>query len=85
MPGGSVAIKTNDDVGRYFQTLKVLRQSNPLSPMLFDIVAHMFIIISEHAKVEGLIERVIPHLVDGALSIVQYVDDIILFIEHDFE
>jgi hypothetical protein len=28
---------------------------------------------------------VIPHLVDGGLSILQYVDDIILFIEHDLE
>jgi hypothetical protein len=26
---------------------------------------------------------VIPHLVDGGLSIIQYVDDTILFMEHD--
>jgi hypothetical protein len=32
--GGSVAIKVNDDVGKYFQTLKGLRQGDPLSPML---------------------------------------------------
>jgi hypothetical protein len=28
---------------------------------------------------------VIPHLVDGGLSIFQYADDIILFIEHDLK
>ena len=28
--GGSVAIKVNDDVGRYFQTKKGLRQGDPL-------------------------------------------------------
>jgi hypothetical protein len=33
------------------------------------------------AKIEG----VIPHLVDGGLSILQYADDTILFMEHDLE
>jgi hypothetical protein len=28
MSGGSVAIKVNDDVGKYFQTLKGLRQGD---------------------------------------------------------
>jgi hypothetical protein len=63
--GGSIAIKVNDDVGRYFQTLKGLRQGDPLSPMLFNIVADMLAIMIERAKNNGLIEGVIPHLVDG--------------------
>jgi hypothetical protein len=83
--GGSVAIKVNDDVGRYFQTLKGLRQGDPLSPMLFNIVADMLAIMIERAKNDGLIEGVIPHLVDGGLSILQYADDTILFMEHDLE
>jgi hypothetical protein len=32
---------------------------------------------------DGIIEGVAPHLVDGGLSILQYVDDTILFMEHD--
>jgi hypothetical protein len=28
---------------------------------------------------------VVPHLVDGGLSILQYVDDTILFMEHDLD
>jgi hypothetical protein len=32
--GGSVGIQVNDDIGHYFQTLKGLRQGDPLSPML---------------------------------------------------
>jgi hypothetical protein len=51
--GGSVAIKVNDDVGRYFQTQKGLRQGDPLSPMLFNIVADMLAITIERAKVDG--------------------------------
>jgi hypothetical protein len=83
--GGSVAIKVNDDVGRYFQTLKGLRQGDPISLMLFNIVADMLVIMIERAKNDGLIEGVIPHLVDGGLSILQYADDTILFMKHDLE
>jgi hypothetical protein len=39
----------------------------------------------ERAKYDGQIERVIPYLVDGDLSILQYADDMILFMEHDLE
>jgi hypothetical protein len=39
----------------------------------------------ERAKSGGQIEGVIPHLVDGGLSILQYADDTIIFIEHDLE
>jgi hypothetical protein len=66
---GSVAIKINDNVGCYFHTLKGLRQGNPLSPILFDILADMLATMIERAKVDGLIEGVVPHLVDGGISI----------------
>jgi hypothetical protein len=48
-------------------------------------VADMLAIMIERAKVDGQIEGLIPHLVDGGLSILQYADDIILFMEHDIE
>jgi hypothetical protein len=83
--GGSVAIKVNDDTGHYFRTKKGLRQGDQLSPMLFNIVADMLAIMIERAKIDGQIEGVIPHLVDGGLSILQYADDTILFMEHDLE
>jgi hypothetical protein len=67
---GSTAIKFNNDVGKYFCTLKGLQQGDPLSPILFNIVDAMLVIMIERAKVDGLIEGVIPHLVDGGLSIV---------------
>ena len=83
--GGSVAIKVNNDLGHYFQTKKGLRQGDPLSPILFNIVADMLTIMINRAKLDGQIEGVIPHLVDGGLSILQYADDTILFMEHDPE
>jgi hypothetical protein len=53
--------------------------------MLLNIVADMLAILIERAKSDGQIEGVIPHLVDGGLSILQYADDTILFMEHDLE
>jgi hypothetical protein len=53
--------------------------------MLFNIVADMLVILIECAKSDGQIEVVIPHLVDGGLSILQYADDTIIFMEHDLE
>src|SRR3954468_17744746 len=83
--GGSVAIKVNEDTGKYFQTKKGLRQGDPLSPLLFTIVADMLAILIERAKADGQIEGVVPHLIDGGLSILQYADDTILFMEHDLD
>jgi hypothetical protein len=63
--GGSVVVKVNDDVGKYLRTKKGLRQGDQMSPMLFNIVADVLVIIIERAKVEGHIQGVVPHLVDG--------------------
>ena len=45
----------------------------------------MLTIMIERAKTDGQIEGVVPHLVDGGLSILQYADDTILFMEHDLD
>jgi hypothetical protein len=45
----------------------------------------MLAIMIKRAKVDGLIDGAFPHLVDGGISILQYADDTILFMEHDFE
>lgn len=59
--GGSVAIKVNDDVGHYFQTKKGLRQGDPLSPIMFNLVADMLAILIERAKQDKQIEGVLLH------------------------
>src|SRR6266498_5281950 len=83
--GGSVAVNVNNEIGHYFQTRKGLRQGDPLSPLLFNIIADMLPVLIKRAKEYGQIGGVVPHLIDGGLSILQYVDDTILFIEHDLE
>lgn len=80
---GHVNIKINDQLSNNFQTKKGLRQGDPLSPVLFNIVVDMLAILINRAKREGHIEGVVPHLVDDGLSILQYADDTILFMNHD--
>ena len=71
--------------GPYFQTRRDLRQGDPMSPILFDIVADMLALLINRAKADGQIRGVIPHLLDDGLSILQYADDIIIFLDHDLE
>ena len=45
----------------------------------------MLAVMIGRAKEDGQFEGVIPHLVDGGLSILQYADDTIIFMDHDTE
>jgi hypothetical protein len=45
----------------------------------------MLAVLIKCAKSDGQISGIVSHLVDGGLSILQYVDDTILFMEHDIE
>ncbi|WVZ50197.1 LOW QUALITY PROTEIN: hypothetical protein U9M48_001474 [Paspalum notatum var. saurae] len=83
--GENVAVNVNGQNGSYFQTKKGLRQGDPLSPILFNIVADMLAIIINRAKSEGKVNGVIPHLVEDGLSILQYADDTVIFLDHDLE
>ena len=82
---GSVAIKVNDDVGHYFQMRKGVRQGDPLSPILFNIVVDMLAILIERAKENQQFKGVVPHLINDGLYILQYADDTIFFMEHNLE
>jgi hypothetical protein len=65
----------NDYTDNNFQTFKGLRQGDPLSPILFNIVADMLAILVNRAKRGGMIAGVVSHLVDDRLCILQYADD----------
>jgi hypothetical protein len=45
----------------------------------------MLAIIIERAKQDDQVSGLIPHLVEGGISILQYADDTILFMEHNLE
>jgi hypothetical protein len=82
---GSVCVQVNDDLGHFFQTGKGLRQGDPRSPILFNMVVDVLAILIERAKSQGFLNGVVPYLVEDGLSILQYADDTILFIDVDLE
>jgi hypothetical protein len=82
---GSVGIKVNENLGRFFQTKKVLRQGDALSALLFNLVTDMLNLLISRAKEEGRINGLVPHLVEGGISILQYADSTIMFMENDLE
>jgi hypothetical protein len=83
--GGSVAVNINDNVGHFFQMKKGLRQGDPLSPILFNIVTDILAILINREKEEGQIAGIVPHLVDDGISILQHVDNTIIFMDHDMD
>jgi hypothetical protein len=82
---GHVGIKINDQIGENFMTKKGLSQGDPLSPILFSIVVDILAILIKRAKNSGQIEGVVPHLVDDGLSILQYADDTLIFMDDNLE
>ena len=45
----------------------------------------MFAIILARAKEDGQVKGVVPNLIDGGLSILQYADDTFIIMDHDIE
>jgi hypothetical protein len=64
---------------------KSLRKEDPLSTLLFNLVVDMLPLLISRAKEDGQINGLVPHLVEGGLSILQYVNDTILFMENNME
>jgi hypothetical protein len=48
-------------------------------------VADILDVVIQCAKFECQIEGVVPYLLDGGLSILQQVDDMIIFMKNDFK
>ncbi|WVZ95110.1 hypothetical protein U9M48_040912 [Paspalum notatum var. saurae] len=83
---GNVGVKVNDQVGSYFETKKEYVMMIHCPPaLLFNIVVDMLAIMINRAKDARQFEGLIPHLVQEGLSILQYADDTMIFLEHDIE
>jgi hypothetical protein len=61
--------QVKNDIDHYFPTIKGLRYGDPMSPIIFSMVADMLGTITVMAKWEGKEGALIPHLVDSGVSI----------------
>jgi hypothetical protein len=75
-----VGININGNPGNFFDTHKGLRQGDPLSPLLFNMVSDALATMLDNAKREGQIKGLVPHLVEGGITHLQYADDMIIFL-----
>jgi hypothetical protein len=60
-----------------------LRQGDPLSPLLFNLVSDALATMIDNAKLAGKIKGVVPNLIEGGLTHLQYADDTIIFLNMD--
>jgi hypothetical protein len=81
----NITIKVKYGIDHYFPTMKGLRYGDPMSPIIFSMVADMLGTITVMAKWDGKEGALIPHLVDSGVSILQYMDAITFFVEHTLE
>jgi len=70
--GGRVVVNLDGELGQYFRSYKGLRQGDPLSPILLNLVADGLSAILNKAAERGVISGVTPQLVPAGLTHLQY-------------
>lgn len=84
--GGSVGIMVNGEDSPYFKPGKGLRQGDPISPFLFNLLgdglSRMLVKAAEAGMAKGLMED----FREGGIISLRYADDTILFskVDQDF-
>ena len=83
--GGTVSVKVNNSIGPYIKSYKGVRQGDPLSPILFNLVADCLTRMVFKAQQNGLITGLVDHIIPYWVAILQYADDTIVFLKNDME
>jgi hypothetical protein len=85
MTRGTLSVKVNDNIGPYFASYKGVRQGDPFAPTLFNVAVNCLAKMIHTAQQNGLISSLADHVIEGGCSILQYADDMILFIKDEVE
>lgn len=64
---GRVCINVNGERSNYFKTFRGLRQGDPLSPLLFNLVADAVGVMLQSAVNQELITGVLTNLIPGGV------------------
>jgi hypothetical protein len=83
--GGSISIWFNDETSPYFKPGKGLRQGDPLSPLLFNLVVDVFTRMLMKAARKGYILGFLSNLYPEGVISLQYIDDTLLFLNHGYQ
>jgi hypothetical protein len=66
-----------------FNTYQGLRQGDPLSPIMFNLVTEVMATLMRRAADQGKIMGILTHLLPEGITHIQYVDDTIVMIKGD--
>jgi hypothetical protein len=58
-----------------------VRQGDPLSPILFDFMVDSLAAIINKARAAGHVKGLVPHLIPGGVTQLQYTDDTMILVE----
>jgi hypothetical protein len=81
---GSPSIRPNEENSPYFESGKGLRQGDPPSPLLFNLVEDVFSRMLVKAAANGHITGLLGALYPEGIVSLQYADDTLLFLEHNY-
>jgi hypothetical protein len=82
--GGQTAVNVNGEISPYFRNARGVRQGDPLSPILFDFMVDALAAILTKANQAGHIQGVVPHLIPGGVTHLQYADDTLVLVEPSY-
>nr|BDI54533.1 retrotransposon protein, putative, unclassified [Triticum aestivum] len=77
------AVTINGTMGSFFRNKRGLRQGDPSSPLIFNFVADILAAMIHKARGAGNIKWLVPHLIPGGVTNLQYADDTMLMFEPD--
>ena len=85
MSSGTVSVKVNNINGSYFKSGRGVRQGDPLSPFLFNLIADSLAKMISLTQNNKLITGLVPKFIESGVAILQYADDTILCLQDDKE
>jgi hypothetical protein len=81
--GVKVCVNINGERSNFFRTYRGVRQGDPLSPLLFNMVSDALAVMLDKAKGNGVLTGLVPEIFPGGITHLQYADDTVVFIPFD--
>jgi hypothetical protein len=78
-----VCVNINGERSDFFRTYRGLRQGDPLSPLLFNLVSDALAAMLDSAKRDSILTGLVPGIFPGGITHLQYADDTVIFIPFD--